>query len=122
MNKERKEPYKILFQNIRRLVTENSKVKIEYFKEYVLENKILAMNFTETWLDKSITKDIKIPGYQVFRCDRKDRKGGGTAIYLNEDLEATVLLEVNIGRCEMIAIFIKKINTINIVVHSYPKT
>ena len=62
MNKERKEPYKILFQNIRRLVTENSKVKIEYFKEYVLENKILAMNFTETWLDKSITKDINIPG------------------------------------------------------------
>ena len=122
MNKERKEPYKILFQNIRRLVTENSKVKIEYFKEYVLENKILAMNFTETWLDKSITKDIKIPGYQVFRCDRKDRKGGGTAIYLNEDLEATVLLEVNIGRCEMIAIFIEKINAINIVVYRPPDT
>ena len=122
MNKERKEPYKILFQNIRRLVTENSKVKIEYFKEYVLENKILAMNFTETWLDKSITKDIKIPGYEVFRCDRKDRKGGGTAIYLNEDLEATVLLEVNIGRCEMIAIYIEKINAINIVVYRPPDT
>ena len=122
MNKERKEPYKILFQNIRRLVTENSKVKIEYFKEYVLENKILAMNFTETWLDKSITKDINIPGYQVFRCDRKDRKGGGTAIYLNEDLEATVLLEVNVGRCEMIAIFIEKINAINIVVYRPPDT
>ena len=122
MNKERKEPYKILFQNIRRLVTENSKVKIEYFKEYVLENKILAMNFTETWLDKTITKDIKIPGYEVFRCDRKDRKGGGTAIYLNEDLEATVLLEVNIGRCEMIAIYIEKINAINIVVYRPPDT
>ena len=56
MNKERKEPYKILFQNIRRLITENSKAKIDYFKEYVIENKILAMNFTETWLDDSITK------------------------------------------------------------------
>ena len=85
MNKERKEPYKILFQNIRRLITENSKAKIYYFKEYVIENKILAMNFTETWLDDSIIKDINIPGYQVFRCDRKYRKGGGTAIYVNED-------------------------------------
>ncbi|CAL4185854.1 unnamed protein product, partial [Meganyctiphanes norvegica] len=87
MTKNRKEPYKILYQNIRRLITENSKKKIEYFKDYVLENKILAMNFTETWLDNLITNDINIKGYQVFRGDRKGRRGGGTAIYLNEDFE-----------------------------------
>ncbi|CAL4246548.1 unnamed protein product, partial [Meganyctiphanes norvegica] len=117
MTKNRKEPYKILYQNIRRLITENSKKKIEYFKDYVLENKILAMNFTETWLDNLITNDINIKGYQVFRGDRKERRGGGTAIYLNEDFEANILLEASVEKCEMIAIFIEKLNTINIVIY-----
>ncbi|CAL4093828.1 unnamed protein product [Meganyctiphanes norvegica] len=122
MTKNRKEPYKILYQNIRRLITENSKKKIEYFKDYVLENKILAMNFTETWLDNLITNDINIKGYQVFRGDRKERRGGGTAIYLNEDFEANILLEASVEKCEMIAIFIEKLNTINIVIYRPPDT
>ncbi|CAL4121129.1 unnamed protein product, partial [Meganyctiphanes norvegica] len=122
MTKNRKEPYKILYQNIRRLITENSKKKIEYFKDYVLENKILAMNFTETWLDNLITNDINIKGYQVFRGDRKGRRGGGTAIYLNEDFEANILLEASVEKCEMIAIFIEKLNTINIVIYRPPDT
>ena len=35
LNKDRKEPYKILYQNIRRLVTKNSKKQKGYLKEYV---------------------------------------------------------------------------------------
>ena len=57
LNKNKKEPYKLLLQNIRHLVTQNTKKKIKYFEEYVIENNILAMNFTETWLNESITED-----------------------------------------------------------------
>ena len=41
-------PWKILYQNIRRLITTNSKEKVDFFKEYAEENEILIMNFTET--------------------------------------------------------------------------
>ena len=120
MIKDRKEPYKILYQNIRRLVTKNSKKKIEYLKEYVQENKIIVMNFTETWLDDSITNIININGYQVWRGDRKGRKGGGTAIYLHEDFESKLILSDSIESCEIVAIFIEKLNTINIVIYRPP--
>ena len=95
LNKNKKEPYKLLLQNIRRLVTQNTKKKIKYFEEYVIENNILAINFTETWLNESITEDINIKGYQIFRCDRKGRERGGVAIYLKDDYEAKKLIQWN---------------------------
>ena len=122
LSKNKKEPYKLLLQNIRRLVTQNTKKKIKYFEEYVIENNILAINFTETWLNESITEDINIKGYQIFRCDRKGREGGGVAIYLKDDYEAKKLIEMNSGGCEMVAIFSEKLNTINIVLYRPPDT
>ena len=63
-------------------------------KEYVHENNIILMNFTETWLKKEI-QDEKIPNFTTFRADRKGGKsrGGGAAIYLRDGLEAQVLAE-----------------------------
>ena len=54
-------------------------------KEYVSENNIVIMNFTETWL-KEEDQDEKIPKYTTFRGDRKrgKTKGGGAAIYIYE--------------------------------------
>ena len=51
-------------------------------KEYVSENNIVIMNFTETWL-KEEDQDEKIPNYVTFRGDRKGGKTkGGVAIYI----------------------------------------
>jgi len=72
LNKDRKEPHKLLYQNIRGLVTK--KREIDYLKEYVHENKIMVMNFTEPWLDDSIRKITDIKGYQIWRGDRKWRE------------------------------------------------
>ena len=92
-------------------------------KEYVHENNIILMNFTETWLKKEI-QDEKIPNFTTFRADRKGGKlrGGGAAIYLRDGLEAQVLAEEFVDSCEMIAIFIEKINVINIVIYRPPDT
>ncbi|KAL5248617.1 hypothetical protein ACHWQZ_G017709 [Mnemiopsis leidyi] len=45
---------------------------------------------TETWL-KSYIQDaqITIPGYNLFRCDRSARVGGGVALYSHEKLPIT---------------------------------
>ena len=112
--------WKIIAQNINRLVTMNCKRKLEYFREYTKENKVLLLNFTETWLNSTIQEDINIKGYDIYRRDRIGKNGGGVAIYLRDLYEAEKICERSIGGVEMIAINVKKLNIINIVVYRPP--
>ena len=43
--------WKIIYQSIRGLVTNNSREKVSIFYEEGRLDKILLMNFTETWLN-----------------------------------------------------------------------
>ena len=117
-----KRPWKMIYQNICSLISENSRIKIDYFNEYVVENKIILMNFTETWLTDEIKEEAKINGYNEFRGDRKDIKQGGTAIYLNNETEGELLTSYSKNKCEMIAIKVKSLNLINVVIYRPPHT
>merc|ERR1712030_142516 len=64
-------PWKIVLQNTRGLITENSNKKLKMIEEYTNEEKIVAMNFTETWYEKTIEEYAHIEGYNISRCDRK---------------------------------------------------
>merc|ERR1712030_92964 len=64
-------PWKIVLQNTRGLITENSNKKLKMIVEYTNEEKIVAMNFTETWYEKTIEENANIEGYNIFRCDRR---------------------------------------------------
>ena len=66
MKNTEKQPWKIMYLNAERLVTKNSKKKVEYLSEYVEENKVLIMNLTETWLGETVQKYIEIKGYQLY--------------------------------------------------------
>ena len=55
-------PWKIIYQNIRRLVTKNAKEKVDFLEDYTKQDKILIMNFTETWLNEATQEDPKIKG------------------------------------------------------------
>ena len=72
-------------------------------------------------MDKNIVDDAKIQGFNDYRCDRINQKQGGTVIYTKENLECKLLGKVSRGKCEMIAINIISINTINIVIYRPPK-
>ena len=123
IEKNSKRPWKIIMQNIQGLVTEKSKKKIEYMKEYTKEEKILLMNYTETWLNDTIKEDADIEGYKIFRRDRKKEiKKGGVAIYVNDKIEANLIDELSHNKCEMIAIHIPELQTVNIVVYRPPDT
>ena len=113
-------PWKITYQNIRRLVTKNNKEKVEFLKDYTNQEKILIMNFTETWLNETVQGDPKIEGYNLFRGDRKGRVGGGTAIYVKEEYEAQKISELSSDGVEMVAVYIEKLNIINIVIYRPP--
>ena len=104
------------------LVSKNSKEKVELLKEYVKENNIIIMNLTETWLDDTIEEIVEIEGYGVFRCDRKNRVRGGTAIYIHDKIESNVKLKMSNGKCEVVAVEMPDVQTLNIVVYRPPGT
>ena len=115
-------PWKFLYQNIRGLISENSRRKIDYFNEYTEEDKIIIMNFTETWLNTSIQDEAKINGFNEFRGDRIGLKHGGTAIYVNSEIEGLLISSFSLNKCEMVAIRIPSLNVINIVTYRPPDT
>ena len=82
------------------------------------------MNITETWLNKDISnEEASIPDYKIFRGDRNEKiKQGGTAIYLLQTLEVEQISNISHNKCEMVAINIPNIQTINIVVYRPPDT
>ena len=111
-----------MYQNIRCLVSENTQYKMKYLRDYTKANKVILINLTETWLNKNIQGDAKIEGYAEYRSDRIGAKQGGTVIYTLEDLECDVLERHSRGNCELIAVNIKSLNTINMVVYRPPGT
>ena len=116
------QPWKFIYQNMRGLVSENSRRKIDYFNEFVEENKIIILNFTETWLTDTVQDEAKISGFNEYRGDRKDCKQGGTAIYLNTEIEGFLISSFSQNKCEMVAIRIPSLNLVNIVTYRPPHT
>merc|ERR1712030_295035 len=87
--------WKIVLQNTRGLITENSDKTLKMIEEYTKE------------------ENANIEGYNIFRCDRKEERGG-VAIYLHEKVEAETICEIRHKGCEMVAINIPELQTINI--------
>ena len=54
---------------------------------------------SETWLS-ACSPNVDIPGYNLVRDDRKNRKGGGVSIYINNRLKFNVLEELTIEEAE----------------------
>ena len=112
-----RQPWNFIYQNIQGLVTENSRRKIEYLNEFTEENKTIIMNFSETWLNNTIKDEAKIKGFNEFRGDRKDHRQGGTAIYLNAEIEGSLISSFSKNKCEMVAVKIPSLNLVNIVIY-----
>ena len=72
--------WKIIYQNIRGLVTNNKREKVSMFYEEGRLDKIIIMNFTETWLNSETEECPEMGGYRLYRGDRLHRKGRGVAI------------------------------------------
>ena len=83
INKERKLPkVKIKFGhvNARSLYT-----KLDEIHTVVKKHDFDVFCVCETWLgDQYKNNDVSIPGYNIFRKDRSDTKGGGVCIYVKD--------------------------------------
>merc|ERR1712002_1226358 len=104
-------------------MTENATKALDKMTEEVKQEKILLLSIFETWLNEQVTTQANIKHYNIFRSDRKDGTKGGVAIYVYEKLvEAREIYKISHKKCEMIAVHISEIQTINIAVYRPPKT
>jgi len=92
-----KTPWKIIMQNVRGLITAESRETIKLIDDYANNEKIVLMNFAEMWLDKTIKEEADIEGFHTYRCDRTSEIAkGGVAIYLFDKIEAGQIWEKKI--------------------------
>ena len=62
---------KTMLQNIQCLVSQKQKTKTDFLAECAQEESVDIIALTETWLRDAIdNKEINIPGYSIFICDR----------------------------------------------------
>ena len=123
MNKKKLERWDIYLQNVNGMRTKYATKALTQIKSHVKENKTIMINIVETWFNQYTGKAGDIDHYNVHRADRKGRvKGGGAAIYINNALESKMIKEISIKKCELVAVEIPEINTVNIVIYRPPKT
>ena len=78
----------VYYQNVRGL---NTKIS-DFYTNVHLENYDIIL-LTETWLTASTTSSMLFPAhYNVFRCDRQGKRGGGVLIAVNSKLNAKPIL------------------------------
>ncbi|PKU31150.1 hypothetical protein llap_18546 [Limosa lapponica baueri] len=72
----------------------------EELEAILLQESYDVVAITETWWDKSYDWSVAIDGYKLFRRDRRERRGGGVALYVKKWLECEELLLKN--SCEQV--------------------
>ena len=59
------------------------------FRQRVTDHDVVGI--TETWENGNVgDAEITVDGFNIFRLDRKGTRGGGLALYIRDDLEATL--------------------------------
>ena len=74
--------------NVHRLTTHFNQVQLE-----IISHNYDIVAIYETWLEKSIlNSSIRIDGYDLVRCDRMGRLGGGVLIYFKSTIAGRILV------------------------------
>lgn len=85
----------------------NTKWKLPYLTNYIAQDHRSSypmIALTETWLKPYITNaQVHIPGYEIIRCDRSTRKGGGVLLYLSDQLISSSIETFDDKMCQAIA-------------------
>ena len=84
---------KIAHLNVRSLKQRDHFIQV---KDTVQTNDFDVFTISETWLNCSVSDlEIEIPGYDVFRVDRQDKRGGGVCIYARHGFKTEVLHDIS---------------------------
>ena len=101
------------------------KNKSPFLHDLATNRNCLWVAVTETWLNPGILDSemlVHMPGYTIFRQDRKGRQRGGVCLFLREDLTGEVLSSSSNGVCEFLIVNVHQLNTVVIVIYRPPDT
>ena len=82
--------------------------------DLLAEKNQLFMALTETWLQSHKDAELKVEGYNFFRCDRKrikkssrGRLSGGVGCYVRQDISSTteVAVKYSNGVVELLGLY-----------------
>ena len=117
-----------MIQNIQCLISQKNKTKIDYISEQSKVESLDIIALTETWLREAIDDtEIKIPGYNVYRSDRKSEKNrnfphGGVLLYIRESIIVNNISTFSNGVCKAIFADINSVKLSIFLVYRPPKT
>lgn len=88
-NKFQNTRLKIAHLNIRSL---NSNTHLTQLRDLTRKENFDILTISETWLNNSVTfTEVGIDGYNLFRLDRLNKRGGGVCTYVRKELKSSVL-------------------------------
>ena len=112
-----------MLSNIQGLLGLGGKSKTGFLFDQAVLNNALAIAVTESWLKPEVKDSellVNMPGYSVFRSDRKGRKNGGVCVFLQDQLSAECI--GTYGVCESIVLQIHSLKTVLVVLYRPPDT
>ena len=108
--------------------TSNSRWKVHDLRGLIEEERhvnheLPFVALSETWLKSYISDaQISIPGYNVTRCDRVGRVGGGVLLYSRSELAISSVATYDDGVCQVLSAYFEAANTCIINVYRPPGT
>ena len=80
--------FSLIHFNCRSLYANFTKIQ-EYLRS--LKHKLSAIALSETWIDEDRGVDFCMEGYELHYCSRKNKRGGGVALFVNTDLKCRIV-------------------------------
>ena len=111
----------IIYANIQGLKYQTTN-KVPFIQGLLTEGNAIFAALTETHIKDHEDSEVWIPNYNLYRTDRKNRSGGGVALYIKDTLICTELLSYTDDVCEVLIIKIKNIDLIIVLIYKPPDT
>ena len=114
--------YNFVYLNIARLLLDNGKNKSKIsFLADIFNEHTLFCGLCETFLHSDILDaEVSLHGYNISRCDRIDRIGGGVCFYIREGIGFEEILKYSNAVCEVLILKLKNPDLILINIYRPP--
>ena len=115
--------------NIQGLKPRTTPTKVPFIQDLLINDRLLFIALTETWLREHLDAEVNVNGYKLFRQDRiktkttrKGRDGGGTACYLKNEVAANTDTIMNFSNevVDVLGLYIKPKNLALFTVYRQP--
>ena len=90
----------------------------EHFNDLLdsLKFSFSVIGISETWLHNNSPDMFNLPNYKLIRADRKGRRGGGVAFYINQNIKFNVRSDITFSNAETLFIEIDNGNSKNVII------